>query len=242
MRKRIFTFVILTFILSYSSFAIKSQLNVINKNCNYYFTFNGYKFDNLVIIQINDISQGYYRIEVYKKNLRQCVSCYDKLLFYEDIYIPYGKITYAYIDRYGWFNIIKSEFIIEKYDDEEQNNTMLETSCMTNHDLQILKRAMRQSYSDQSKFKLAKDEIAVKGVKSLQVLTLMNELPTENFQLILAKYAYYYTVDKSEYNVVNNGLNSESIDELNYYIYRWGNDIPQKYVDRRVYRSRSVIF
>lgn len=83
-----------------------------------------------------------------------------------------------------------------------------------------LKYSIHHNSFDNTRLAIARQGIAAHGASAQQVLELMNLLSFENTKLDLAKFAYQYTVDPSNYFVVNNGFTfSSSVRELDRFIY-----------------------
>lgn len=73
---------------------------------------------------------------------------------------------------------------------------------------------------DSDKLGIAKQYVAMHGVSSHQLASLMNLLTYESSKVELAKFGYNHTVDRGNFFVINNSLTfSSSINEVNNYVF-----------------------
>ena len=176
--------------------------------------------------RIADIIPGSHSLQVFKvEKYRNYEGYWDQkyvLLFSAMIDVPANSRITALINQSNQFVTISTERIIEigrRDGDRDRDGEHRGPKCMTEDQFRDLKNSVASKPFEETKLSVAKEAIAANGIKTSQVIELMDEMSFEDSKLTLAKYAYNYTIDKNEYYLVNDAFSfSSSIDELNEYI------------------------
>ncbi|MCF8299405.1 MAG: DUF4476 domain-containing protein [Saprospiraceae bacterium] len=111
MKTRIATLAILMSLLTFSSFAMNSQLNLrMFDNSRFYFVFDGQKYNsNTNSYQIFNITPGNHMLKVFKIMGTPYGNNGNvaKVIFTGNVFIPAGKEVFGVIDRFNRFSIVR---------------------------------------------------------------------------------------------------------------------------------------
>jgi hypothetical protein len=204
--------------------------------------FDGQIYDQYnTTYKLTGIDPGNHLLKVYRyyTNPQGGLSPYPKMVFSGYIKIKPGMSVDAMINNYAHFVILHEVSLMphgnhyghynnngphpgNNYNANDYDNNYYYTSPgMNSYEFMELKSIVSNTSFDNSKLAICKQAISSNTVSSSQVFELMSLLSFESSKLELAKFAYYYVVDKNRFYVVNNAFSfSSSIDELNDFIYR----------------------
>lgn len=184
---------------------------------------NTYRVENIIP---GSHSLQMFRVEKY----RTYDGFWDQkyvLMFSAMVTIPENSRITALIDQSNQFVTVSSERIIEigrrdgwgERDGDRDRDRDRRPRCMSENQFNELRSSVSSKPFEETKLSIAKEAIAANGIRTSQVVELMELMTFEDTKLALAKYAYAYTIDKNEYYLVNDAFTfSSSIDDLSQYI------------------------
>lgn len=108
----------------------------------------------------------------------------------------------------------------EKWDNENNyNNSYDNDNDNDNKSFSIALSSIKNQSFDSERLKIAKNTVKQQKLNSEQILEIIKLFSFESSRLEFAKFAYNYTIDKKNYNIISSAFQfSSSTSELQYYI------------------------
>lgn len=177
-------------------------------------------------ILVDGIRAGYHSIKIYRlskgyrknwdnnKNLQ--------LVYDANVYIKPQYHVDITINRFGKAFLDEQQMTRGYYDDHDNNNGGWNSNNnhpMNARSFELFKQTITNGVYDATKLNIAKQGIAANYFSSAQAKEIVQLFSYDNSKLEIAKYAYKYTTDKSNYFTVVDALTySGSKEDLTKYI------------------------